>query len=83
MPQVANNQKSTTTKVVQRVYTYIVHARECVRNYSGFSKIIPRLESPGWDCTLPTLTSQPYRVRVHITPFLVLRESGALVQGHI
>ena len=26
------------------MHTYIVYARECVRNYSGFSKRIPRLE---------------------------------------
>ena len=70
--------------MVHTVHTYIVYARECVCNYSGFSKRIPRLESPlGRDCALPTLTSQPYRVTVHITLFTVLRESGAVVQGHI
>ena len=78
-PQVANNPKSTTIGVVHTIYTYIVYARECVCNFSGFSKRIPRLESPlGRDCTLPALTSQPYPVRVHITPFSVLKESGAL-----
>ena len=66
------------------VYTYILYARECVRNYSGFSKRIPRLESPlGWDCTLPAFTDQVYRVRAHITLYTELRESGAIVQGHI
>ena len=52
--------------MVHTVYTYEVYARECVCNFSGFSKIIPRLESPfvGRYCTLPTLTSQPYPVRV-------------------
>ena len=34
------------TGVVHTVYTYIVYARECVCNFSGFSKKIPRLESP-------------------------------------
>ena len=47
------------------MYTCIVYARECVRDYSGFSKRILRLESPfvGRYCTLPALTSQPYPVR--------------------
>ena len=43
--------------MVHTVYTYEVYAREYVCNFSGFSKIIPRLESPfvGRDCTLPAL----------------------------
>ena len=84
MPQVANNQKSTTTGVVHTVHTYIVYARECVRNYSGFSKRIPRLESPeGGTAHYQRSQGEVYRVRVHITPHAVLRESGALDQGHI
>ena len=30
--------------MVHTVYTYIAYARECVHNFSGFSKKIPRLE---------------------------------------
>ena len=66
------------------VYTYILYARECVRIYSGFSKRIPSLGSPeGGICALLTLTSEPYRVRAHITLFKVQRETVALDQGHI
>ena len=32
--------------MVHTGHTYTVHARECVCNYSGFSKRIPRLEHP-------------------------------------
>ena len=34
------------------MHRYIVYARECVCNYSGFSKRIPRLEHPrvGYIC---------------------------------
>ena len=41
--------------MVHSVYTYEVYARECVCNFSGFSKKIPDLKSPfvGRDCTLP------------------------------
>ena len=70
--------------MVHTVYTYIVHARECVCNYSGFSKRIPRLESPeGGTAHYQRSQGEVYRVRIHITPHAVLRESGALVQGHI
>ena len=31
--------------MVHTVYTYMVYARECVCNFSGFSKRIPKLES--------------------------------------
>ena len=59
-PQVAYNPKSTTIGVVHTVYTYEVYAREYVCNFSGFSKRIPRLESPfvGRDCTLPAFTER-------------------------
>ena len=61
------------------VHTYILHARECVRIYSGFSKRIPRLESPeGGTAHYQRSRAEVDRVRVHITPFPVLREMGAL-----
>ena len=51
--------------MVHTVYTYIVHARQRVCTFSGFSKRITGIESPlGQDCTLPVLTNKPYPVRV-------------------
>ena len=52
--------------------------------HSGFSKRIPRLESPeGGTAHYQRSQGEVYRVRVHITPHAVLREMGALDQGHI
>ena len=66
------------------MHTYILYARECVRNYSGFSKRIPRLESPeGGTAHYQRSQSEVARVRAHIALYTELRESGALVQGHI
>ena len=42
-----NNQKSTTTGVVH------TRGRQCVCNFSGFSKRIPSLEHPRVGCTFP------------------------------
>ena len=71
--------------MVHTVYTYEVYAREYVCNFSGFSKRIPRLESPfvGRDCTLPALTSQPYPVRVSNAVLGAGRKAVHFVQGHI
>ena len=75
-----NNKNKNNIGVVHTVYTYTTYARECVCNYSGFSERIPRRESP-----LCYQRSQGVvdRVRVQIIPHTDLRESGALVQGHI
>ena len=70
--------------MVHTVYTYILYARECVYNYSGFSKRIPRLESPeGGTAHYQRSQGMADRVRVHITPHTELREMGALDQVHI
>ena len=75
--------------MVHSVYTYEVYARECVRNYSGFSKRIPSLGSPSDHLrvesahTTSVRRARVDRVRVHITLYTELRESGALVQVHI
>ena len=52
--------------------------RQCVCNFSGFSKRIPRLEHPRVVYTFPDVHRQLYRVRVYIKLFTELRESGAL-----
>ena len=44
--------------MVHTVYTYEVYARECVCNFSGFSKRIPSLEHPRVVCTLPAVTGR-------------------------
>ena len=70
--------------MVHTIYTYILYAREYVRNYSGFLKRIPRLESPeGETAHYQRSQGEVDRVRVHITPLTVLREMVALDQGHI
>ena len=66
------------------IYTYIFYARECVRNYGGISKWIPRLESSeGGTAHYQRSQGEVDRVRVHITPHTVQREMVALdqVQG--
>ena len=71
------------------VYTCIMYARECVRIYSGISKRIPSLGSPSDHLrvesahTTSVRRARVDRVRVHITPFPVLREMVALDQDHI
>ena len=67
------------------IYTYILYARECVRIYSGISKRIASLDHPRVESAHITLAHklEVDRVRVHITPFLVLREMVALDQDHI
>ena len=47
-------------------------------------KELPDLNQPeGGTAHYQRSQGEPDRVRVHITPHAVLRESGALVQGHI
>ena len=64
--------------MVHTVYTNIVHARECVCNFSGFSKRIPRLEHPRVGLHITRVHRQLYRVRVYIKLVTELKESGAL-----
>ena len=58
----------------------MVHTRgrECVCNYSGFSKRIPRLEHPRVLYIFLDVHRQLYRVKVYINLVTELKESGAL-----
>ncbi len=85
MPQVANNRKSTTPESdAHSIHVHIV--REGVYTYlqRNLEKDSQSWITRGWNLRiLPTLTSEPYRVRAHIALFTVQREMVALDQGHI
>ena len=58
----------------------MVHTRgrQCVCNFSGFSKRNPRLEHPRVVYIFPDVHRQLYRVRVYIKLVTELNENGAL-----
>ena len=72
-PQVANIQKPATTRVVH------TRGRQCVCDFSGFSKRIPRLEHPRVVCTFPTELRKIY---LRVILIMVTQQRGDLYRAH-